>query len=127
MVVVSVHNGGVLDEVEQKDEDHESGGDQNPTEEEIPINSESHHQLDAFVHFLSAKDPADCDGLEENAPRKIMKLFTVWKNNKFPATQILREINLENLEVQNLPFFSFRGSGFLILVNFSLQKLQKFT
>ena len=68
-VVVSVHDGGVLDEVEQKDEDHESRGDQDPAEEEVPIDSESHHQFNTFVHFLSAKDPADCNGLEEDAPR----------------------------------------------------------
>ena len=52
-------------------------------------------------------------------------LPTVWKLQKFSATQILREINFEDFskwEFTNWRFYSFKGCEFCILANLSLQK-----
>ena len=56
----------------------------------------------------------------------------MWKFLNFSVTQILREINLGYLKNENvgslkLPTFATLGAlNFVILVNFSLHKVQKF-
>ena len=57
--------------------------------------------------------------------------FTVWKFQDFSITQILREINFEDSRSGKTAFFAFLGAtnhiiNFVNLVNFSLQKVQKF-
>ena len=55
----------------------------------------------------------------------------MWKFQDFSVTQILRVINLENLEVQKLPFLAILwGLNSVKLVNFgphTLWKLRNFT
>ena len=50
----------------------------------------------------------------------------MWKIQTFPATQILGEINFgEFRSCKTAIFAHFRGTKFLIWVNFGLQKVQK--
>ena len=49
-------------------------------------------------------------------------MITVWIFENFSVIHILREINFDNLEVLKLPFLPF----YVSLVNFWLQKVQKF-
>ena len=52
---------------------------------------------------------------------------TVWKFEDFFITQILREINFAECRSAKIAFFAIFGAlNFVILVNFSLQKVQKF-
>ena len=54
-------------------------------------------------------------------------LYTMWKFQDFSVMQILRQINFGESRSSESAFFAiFRALTFLILVNFSLQKVQKF-
>ena len=62
---------------------------------------------------------------------KIVKILgllcTVWKIQHFSVIQILREINFGESGSSNIAAFAIFGAlNFVALVNFSLQKLQKF-
>jgi len=70
MVIASIHDGSVLDEVEQEDKDHESWSDDGPAEQPIHINLVTNHQFNTIVHFLGSKNPANGNGLEERAPEQ---------------------------------------------------------
>ena len=53
---------------------------------------------------------------------------TVWKFQDFCITEILREINFEDSRSAKSAVFAILGAvNFVYLVNFSLQKVQKFT
>ena len=53
--------------------------------------------------------------------------FIVWNNQDFSVTQLLREINFENLEALKKPIFAILGALKIVnLVNFSFQKVQKY-
>ena len=61
------------------------------------------------------------------AKKIFIQCSTIWKFQDFSITQILREINLENLGVIKLLFFATLGALNLgNLVSFRLQKVQKF-
>ena len=53
--------------------------------------------------------------------------ITVWKFHDFPISEMLREINFgESRSSKSAIFAFFEGLNFVKLVNFSLQKAQKF-
>ena len=53
---------------------------------------------------------------------------TVWKFQDFSVTQILREIKVGESRSSKTAFFAtFKALNFVNLMNFSLQKVQKYT
>ena len=54
-------------------------------------------------------------------------IHTVWKFHDFPITQNLREINFGEIQNSKTPVYAyFEALDFVNLVNFNLQKEQKF-
>ena len=71
----------------------------------------------------------ELDTVYEKALNQCCQLnpYTVWKFQDFCITEILREINFEDSRSAKSAVFAILGAvNFVHLVNFSLQKVQKF-
>ena len=67
-ILVGAHGDGcVLDEVEDEDEEHEGGSQGHPADVPVVAHPVADHLLNAAVEPLGPEDPADGDGLEEDA------------------------------------------------------------
>lgn len=69
-VVFSIGDWSILDEVEQKDENHEGGGDEDPANEPVFVDLVADHKLNTIVHAVGSPDPGNGNSLEKSTPEQ---------------------------------------------------------